>query len=68
MPTPRWLAAREGLVDLRVRLLLEKKVPAGDPALAAWPADGYGTDRARWTDAALDAARAAMLDRLAPRP
>jgi hypothetical protein len=64
MPTPRWLSAREGLVDLRVRLALEAAVPAGDAALAVWPAEGYGKDRERWSEAALDAARAAMLARL----
>ncbi|MFT3767015.1 MAG: hypothetical protein QM820_16075 [Minicystis sp.] len=65
MPTPRWLAAREGLTDLRVRLALEQAVPDTDPALASWPIEGYGKDRERWTDGALDAARAAMLERLA---
>lgn len=68
MPTPRWLAAREGLLDLRIRLALENAVPPGDPALAAWTMDGYGEDRAKWPDAALSAARAVMLDRLAILP
>lgn len=65
MPTPRWLAAREGLLDLRVRLALEQKAGGSDPALRAWSEEGYGKDRERWTPAALDAARAAMLERLA---
>jgi hypothetical protein len=64
MPTPRWLAAREGLFDLRIRLALEAAVKPGDPALAVWPLAGYGEDRARWPEAALAAARAAMLERL----
>ncbi len=64
MPTPRWLAAREGLVDLRVRLALEARVAPGDPALGAWKEEGYGTDREAWPPAALDAARAVMLERL----
>ncbi len=65
MPTPLWISAREGLLDLRVRLALEKAVPAGDPALAAWTMDGYGKDRDRWPEAALEAARRAMLERIA---
>ena len=65
MPTPLWLSAREGLLDLRVRLALEKAVPAGDPALAAWAMDGYGKDRDRWPEAALEEARRAMLERIA---
>jgi hypothetical protein len=68
MPTPRWLSAREGLLDLRIRLALEKALPPGDPALAGWTMDGYGQDRDRWTDAALAAARASMLARLGARP
>ncbi len=65
MPAPRWLAAREGLLDLRIRLALEKAVPAGDPALDLWPL----ADRAAWSDGALDAARRAMLERIArPEP
>ena len=64
MPTPRWLAAREGLFDARVRLALEAHVPAGDPSLALWPLDGYGSDRDRWSDAALQASRRAMLERI----
>jgi hypothetical protein len=65
MPTPRWLSAREGLLDLRIRLALEKAVPPGDPALAAWSMEGYGKDRDRWDDAALEAARRGMLERIA---
>lgn len=64
MPTPRWLAAREGLLDLRVRLALEKAVPPGDPTLEVWAMEGYGKDAGRWTEAALSAARGAMLARL----
>jgi hypothetical protein len=65
MPTPKWLAAREGLLDLRIRLALEQKVGEGDPALRSWIEDGYGKDQGAWTPAALDAARRAMLERLA---
>ena len=64
LETPRWLAAREGLTDLRVRLALEAKVPAGDPILGSWTMEGYGEDHARFPDAVLDAQRAAMLERL----
>ena len=64
MPTPRWLAAREGLLDARLRFALEAAVPAGDPMLAIWPVDGHGSDREHWSDAALTASRRAMLERL----
>lgn len=64
MPTPRWLAAREGLTDARVRLALEAAVKADDPALAAYTMDGYGRDREALPDDKLAAARAVMLDRL----
>jgi hypothetical protein len=66
LPTPRWLAAREGLLDLRIRLALEAAVPAGDPALALLPATSDGKDRP--SDRALSAARRAMLQRLDRRP
>jgi hypothetical protein len=68
LPTPRWLAAREGLLDARIRLALEAAAPAGDAAPGEWTEEGYGTDRARWDDAALSAARARMLERLERRP
>lgn len=64
MPTPRWLSAREGLLDLRIRLALEAVVPANDPVLALWPLDGYGVDRGAWPDERLESVRAAMLRRL----
>jgi hypothetical protein len=64
LPAPRWLAAREGLLDVRVRLALEKAVPEGDPSLASWSVEGYRKDHGRWTDAALSASRAAMLERI----
>jgi hypothetical protein len=67
LSTPRWLSAREGLLDLRVRLALGAAVPEGDPVLAVWSADGYRADRERWTDAELDGARGAMIDRLERR-
>ncbi|MBA2481132.1 MAG: hypothetical protein H0V44_10745 [Planctomycetes bacterium] len=62
--TPRWLAAREGLLDLRLRLALESVAPAGDAALEHWTTDAYRTDTARWTPAELDRVRAVMLKRL----
>jgi hypothetical protein len=64
LPTPRWLAAREGLLDLRIRLALEAKVPKDDPALALFTMEGYGADKEKWSDAALTAAQKAMLERL----
>ncbi len=66
LPTPRWLAAREGLLDLRIRLALEAAVPPGDPALALFPAESDGNDRP--SDGALSAARRAMVQRLEKRP
>jgi hypothetical protein len=68
LETPRWLAAREGLTDLRVRLALEARVPVSDPLLASWPLEGYGTDHGRFPEPVLDAQRRAMLERLAERP
>jgi hypothetical protein len=65
LSTPRWLAAREGLLDARLRLALEAAVPKGDPALATWTTDGYRTDEAKWTEVDLEGARQKMLDRLA---
>jgi hypothetical protein len=64
--TPRWLAAREGLLDLRIRLALEAAVPGGDPALALLPAEGDG--KGRPPDGTLSAARRGMLQRLDKRP
>ena len=66
LPTPRWLAAREGLLDLRIRLLLEATVPSGDPSLALLPAVSDGENRP--TEEALSAARRGMLQRLDRHP
>lgn len=68
LPTPSWLAAREGLLDARIRRALEAAVPAGDPALGAWSIEGYRADAARWPDEALARARATMLERLGRSP
>ena len=65
LKTPLWLAAREGLLDLRLRLALERVASADDPAMVLWFADGYLTDHGAWPDAKLDEARAAMIKRLA---
>ena len=64
MPTPRWLAAREGLLDVRVRLLLDKLVGNDNPALNAWPLAPYQTDRDAWASARLIEARKVMVDRI----
>jgi hypothetical protein len=64
LPTPRWLAAREGLLDLRIRLALEAAVPPEDPALGSFPLEGYRADEDRFPDEVLALARAAMLERL----
>lgn len=60
LPTPRWLSLREGLLDLRVRLALDKALAPGERA-PLWPDP---SDPAKWPDAALDAARAEMVRRL----
>ena len=62
LPTPRWLSLREGLLDLRVRLALDRVLPPGERA-PSWPEE-YPADPAKWPDAALDAARAEMVRRL----
>jgi hypothetical protein len=64
LPTPNWLSTREGLLDARLRLTLEKYAPKGDPALDLWKTEGYKTDKERWTTAELDRARAGMLARI----
>jgi len=64
LPTPGWISAREGLLDTRIRLALEAMAPAGDPALKAWSDEGY-RDGSTWPVERLNAARAAMLTRLA---
>jgi hypothetical protein len=61
LPTPRWLSLREGLIDARLQLALDKGDPAG--ASPPWPAD-YPADAVVWTDAALERARAESLRRL----
>ena len=66
LPTPRWLAAREGLLDLRIRLLLEATVPGGDPSLALLPAESDSAHRL--AEEALSAARRGMLQRLDRHP
>jgi hypothetical protein len=65
LPTPGWFSARDGLLDLRIRLALEAAVPADDAALKAWSStEGY-RDSAVWTTERLQAARITMLKRLA---
>jgi hypothetical protein len=64
LKTTSWLSGREGLLDLRIRLALEKVAPPDDPALKLWSLDGYRDDQKKWDDAALGNVRAAMLKRL----
>ncbi|MBA2479472.1 MAG: hypothetical protein H0V44_02325 [Planctomycetes bacterium] len=64
LSTPGWLSRREGLLDCRLRLSLEKVAKADDPVLALWTLDGYQKDSAHWTDAALQEARVKTLKRL----
>jgi hypothetical protein len=63
LPTPRWLALREGLIDARLLLALEKRFGPGAAAAAGFPTD-YPADPAKWPDSALEKARAEALRRL----
>jgi hypothetical protein len=65
MKTPMWLAAREGLLDCRLRLALENCAPKDDPALKLWDVAEYRSDIAKWTDAELQRVRIAMVTRMA---
>jgi hypothetical protein len=68
LKTPMWLATREGLLDLRIRLTLEKMAKPDDPALSLWTIASdelYRKDEAQWPDAALEKARCGMLRRIA---
>jgi len=64
LKTPLWLGGREGLLDVRLRLALEKAVPADDPVLKLWTVEGLRKDRDKWSDAELDKVRVATLERL----
>nr|MBA3709677.1 hypothetical protein [Planctomycetota bacterium] len=64
LETPVWLSRREGLLDCRLRLSLEKIAKPGDPILALWNVDGYQKDAAQWTDAALEEVRIKTIKRL----
>jgi hypothetical protein len=59
MPTPRWLTAREGASDARIRFALEAAAAPAADAVAPWPLEGYRRDR--FSDEALDRMRLAML-------
>lgn len=67
LPTARWLAFREGLIDARLMLALERRFGPDAPAAAGFPAD-YPADPARWPDSALERARAEALRRLEEAP
>ena len=64
LKTSRWLSVREGLLDCRIRLTLEKLATKNAPALLLWTLANYRKDRGKWTDKKLDEARAKMLARL----
>ncbi|MBA2481801.1 MAG: hypothetical protein H0V44_14145 [Planctomycetes bacterium] len=64
LTTPMWMSTREGLLDARLRLTLERCATTGDPALALWSVDGYRTDKETWTAQELDRVRTAMLHRI----
>ena len=63
LPTARWLAFREGLIDARILLALEKQLGPGAAAEVGFPTD-YPADPARFPDSALEKARAEALRRL----
>ena len=65
LATPVWLATREGLLDLRLRLALEQLAPDDDPTLQLWTVEGYKQDEAQWPDHRLDSVRRQVLQRLA---
>ena len=66
LKTPLWLGVREGLLDARLRLTLEKVAKEGDPALSAWTLDEttYRKDQKTWTGEKLEEARRVMLERI----
>ncbi|MFC1451717.1 hypothetical protein ACFLSJ_00045 [Verrucomicrobiota bacterium] len=64
LKTPLWLGTREGLLDLRVRLALERLCPEDDPILGLWPEEGYLQDAGQWPDERLDDVRTAYLKRI----
>lgn len=63
LPTLRWLALREGLIDARILLALEKQLGPGAASAAGFPTE-YPADPAKWPDRALEEARAEALRRL----
>lgn len=63
LPTARWIALREGLIDARVALALRARFGRDAPAAAGFPAD-YPADPASWPDSKLERARAEALRRL----
>jgi hypothetical protein len=56
------LSLREGLLDARVRLALDRALAPGEAA-PPWPEE-YPADPKKWPDSALDSSRAAALRRL----
>ncbi|HYF51899.1 MAG TPA: hypothetical protein VEJ63_20995 [Planctomycetota bacterium] len=64
LKTTRWVSGREGLLDLRLRLTLEKTAPKDDAALKLWDMGSYRKDDAKWTDEELEKVRRAMLKRI----
>jgi hypothetical protein len=63
LPTPRWISLRDGLIDARIQLALQKGSPGGQPPPDLWPAS-YPADPVRWPDQTLDRARLESLRRL----
>jgi len=64
LKTPLWLSNREGLLDLRLRLTLEKLAQANDPVLKMWNVEGYRKDAGKWTEERFNKARTAMIRRI----
>jgi hypothetical protein len=64
LKTPQWLATRDGLLDTRLRLTLEKLAQKDDPVLKLWSVDEYRTDTAKWPLKEQERVRTAMLKRI----
>jgi hypothetical protein len=67
LKTPNWVGVREGLLDCRLRLTLEKLAQKDDMVLARWSPENYRKDEARWSDGELNKVREEMLKRIEER-
>ena len=64
LKTPNWLGVREGLLDMRIRLTLERLAQADDPVLQLWSTDAYRLDQEQWNNQRLEETRQSMLARI----